>query len=144
MAFTGFQKVGGGKAGDAKKRVIGAVAYAVGDLLMRSTTAGTLIAATSSATPNLFGNGGGIVVKATDGVVTEVEIDEIDYDAEYFAQTTNNSNVAHNYMLMALTDSNTVNNTGTDDVTNPVFMQTGVVGAAADKKIVGQFVRQIS
>jgi hypothetical protein len=143
MAFTGFQKVGG-RSGDAKKRVIGAVAYAVGDLLMRSTTAGTLVAATSSATPNLYSNGGGIVVKATDGVVTEVEVDEIDYDAEYLAQTTNNSNVSHNYMLMTLTDANTVNNTGTDDVTNPVFMQTGVVGVNTDKKIIGQFVRQIS
>ncbi|MFA7662760.1 MAG: hypothetical protein WCX88_02480 [Patescibacteria group bacterium] len=143
MAFTGFQRVGG-KEIEAKERVIGAVAYAVGDVLMRSTTAGTLIAATSSATPNLFTNGGGIVTKATDGVATVAYVEPIDYDAEYFAQTTNNSNVAHNYMLMALTDSNTVNNTGTDDVTNPVFMQTGVVGAAADKKIIGQFVRQIS
>lgn len=143
MSYTGFERVGGG-ATETKKRVIGAVAYAVGDLLMRSTTAGTLIAATSSATPNLFTNGGGIVVNATDGVQTTVDIEEIDYDAEYFAQTTNNSNVAHNYMLMALTDLNTVNNTGTDDVTNPVFMQTGVVGAAGDKKIIGQFVRQIS
>jgi hypothetical protein len=143
MAFTGFQKVGG-REEETKTRVIGAVAYAVGDLLMRSTTAGTLIAATSSATPNLFSNGGGIVTKATDGVATVVEIDEIDYDAEYFAQVAADSNVAHNYMLMALTDSNTVNNSGTDDVTNPVFMQTGVVGAGSDRKIIGQFVRQIS
>ena len=143
MAFTGFERVGG-RESEAKTRVIGAVAYLVGDLLMRSTTAGTLIAATSSATPNLYSNGGGIVVRATDGVVTEALIDEIDYDAEYFAQVANNSNVSHNYMLMTLTDLNTVNNTGTDDVTNPVFMQTGVVGAAANKKIIGQFVRQIS
>lgn len=142
MAFTGFQRVGGCKT-EAKERVIGAVSYAVGDLLMRSTTAGTLIAATSSVTPNLL-NGGGIVTKATDGVATVAYIEPIDYDAEYFAQTANNSNVAHNYMLMALTDLNTVNNTGTDDVTNPCFMQTGVVGAAGDKKIIGQFVRQIS
>lgn len=142
MAFTGFQRVGG-TITEAKERVIGAVAYAVGDLLMRSTTAGTLIAATSSVTPNLL-NGGGIVTKATDGVATVAYIEPLDYDAEYFAQTTNNSNVAHNYMLMTLTDLNTVNNTGTDDVTNPCFMQTGVVGAAGDKKIIGQFVRQIS
>jgi len=142
MAFTGFQRVGG-TITEAKERVIGAVAYAVGDLLMRSTTAGTLIAATSSTTPNLL-NGGGIVTKATNGVATVAYIEPLDYDAEYFAETTNNSNVAHNYMLMALTDSNTVNNSGTDDVTNPVFMQTGVVGATGDKKIIGQFVRQIS
>jgi hypothetical protein len=142
MAFTGFQRVGG-TITEAKERVIGAVAYAVGDLLMRSTTAGTLIAATSSATPNLL-NGGGIVTKATDGVATVAYIEPIDYDAEYFAQTASNTNVAHNYMLMTLTDENTVNNTGTDDITNPCFMQTGVIGVTGDKKIIGQFVRQIS
>jgi len=47
-------------------------------------------------------------------------------------------------MCMALTDSNTVNNSGTDDVSNPIFIQTGIVGDASDKKIIGQFVRQIS
>jgi len=143
MTFSGFEKVGG-TINESKERVIGAVAYAVGDLLMRSTTTGLLIAATSSATPNLYSNGGGIVVNATDGVVEEVLIQEICYDAEYIVGTANNSDADHNYMLMALTDLNTVNNSGTDDVSNPVFMQTGVVGAASEKKIIGQFVRQIS
>ena len=142
MAFEGFQRVGG-TITESKDRVIGAVAYAVGDVLMRSTTAGTLIAATSSATPNLMSSGG-IVVNSTDGVVTTVEIEPIDYEAEYFAATTNNSDVTYNYMCMALTDSNTVNNSGTDDVSNPIFIQTGIVGDASDKKIIGQFVRQIS
>ena len=142
MAFEGFQRVGG-TITESKDRVIGAVAYAVGDVLMRSTTAGTLIAATSSATPNLMSSGG-IVVNSTDGVVTTVEIEPIDYEAEYFAATTNNSDVSHNYMCMALTDQNTVNNSGTDDVSTPIFIQTGIVGDASDKKIIGQFVRQIS
>jgi len=140
--MAGFQRVGGTTT-EAKERVIGAVAYAVGDLLMRSTTAGTLIAATSSVTPNLMA-GGGIVTKATDGVATVVYVEPIDYSAEYIVQSANNSNVAHNYMCMTLTDLNTVNNTGTDDVTNPCFIQTGVVGVNTDKKIIGQFVRQIS
>jgi len=143
MAFTGFERAGGTYT-ETKPRVIGAVAYAVGDLLMRSTTAGTLVAGTSSTTPNLFMNGGGIVANATDGVVTKAEIDPIKLDVEYFAATTNNSDVADNYMLMALTDENTVNNSGTDNVSNPVFMQTGVVGDASDKKIIGEFVGQIS
>jgi hypothetical protein len=47
-------------------------------------------------------------------------------------------------MFMALTDTNTVNNTGTDDVTNGVFMQTGIIGATTDKKIKGRFVRTLS
>lgn len=140
--MAGFTRVGGREI-EAKERVIGTVSYAVGDLLMRSTTDGTLIAATSSVTPNLM-NGGGIVTKATDGVATVAYIEPIDYDAEYIVETTNNSNAGHNYMCMELTDLNTVNNSGTDDVSNPCFIQTGVVGVNTDKKIIGQFVRQIS
>jgi len=140
--MAGFTRVGGREI-EAKERVIDAVSYAVGDLLMRSTTDGTLIAATSSVTPNLM-NGGGIVTKATDGVATVAYIEPIDYDAEYIVETTNSSDADHNYMCMTLTDLNTVNNSGTDDVSNPCFIQTGVVGVNTDKKIIGQFVRQIS
>jgi hypothetical protein len=140
--MVGFERVGGTMT-EGKKRVIGAVAYLVGDLLMRSTTTGLLIAATSSVTPNLM-SAGGIVQNATDGVVTEVVIQPIDYCAEYIVGCASNSDVADNYMQMTLTDENTVNNTGTDDVTNPAVIQVGVVGAAADKKIIVQFVRAIS
>jgi hypothetical protein len=57
----------------------------------------------------------------------------------YIADTTNNSNAAHTNQRMILTDSATVNNTGTDDA-NGVVEQLDVVGAAADKKIIVRFV----
>lgn len=143
MAYTGgFQKISGQDVA-TKERVIGAVAYSAGDLLMRSTTAGTLIAGTSSITPNLM-VGGGIVVEDTDGAQTWVKIQDIDYNAEYVVNAANTANTAHNYMCMTLTDKNTVNNSGTDDVANGIFMQTGVVGATTDQKIKGQFVRALS
>ena len=126
--MAGFRKIGGSSDSAAwKERVIGAVAYNVGDLLMASRTAGTLTAATSSATVSLL-QGGGIVMKATDGVETKVLIDPIDFNAVYEVESANASNTAHNYMRMALTDEDTVNNSGSDDGTNGVVQQVGKSG----------------
>lgn len=140
--MAGFKKISGPDTG-TKLRVIGAVVYAVGDLLMRSTTAGTLVAATSSITPNLL-TGGGIVVEATDGVQTWVKVQDIDYNAEYEVETNTTNSASYNYMIVALTDLNTVAITGTDAPTNGVFMQTGVLGATTDNRIKGQFVQAVS
>lgn len=140
--MAGFQKISG-KDVENKTRVISSLTLAVGDLLMASRSAGTVVEATSSVTVSLL-QGGGIVTKATTTADTEVELQDIVYGAEYVVETTNNSNVAHNYMRMTLTDKNTVNNTGTDDSTNGVFMQTGVIGATTDKKIKGEFIRALT
>jgi hypothetical protein len=43
-------------------------------------------------------------------------------------------------MRFTLTDASTVNNTGTDDATNGIFMQTGTIGATTNKKIKGEFI----
>jgi hypothetical protein len=53
--------------------------------------------------------------------------------------TTNNSNASHTNQRMVLTDAGTVNNTGTDNA-NGIVEQLGVVGNAADKKIIVKFV----
>jgi len=142
--MAGFTKVSGGNPSvPNKKRTIGAVAYEVGDLLMASRTAGTLVAATSSATVTLL-QGGGIVAKATDGVVTEVEIQPIDFDAVYSVECANNSNSAHRYMRMEVADLNTVNNSGTDDGTNGVLQQVGEVGVNTNKVILVEFLRALT
>jgi len=57
----------------------------------------------------------------------------------YIADTTNNSNATHTNQRMILTDSLTVNNTGTDDA-NGVVQQIAVFGPVADKKILVKFV----
>ncbi len=64
---------------------------------------------------------------------------EIFSNDEFLADTTNNSNVAHYGQRMVLTNSVTVNNTGTDDANGLVY-QVGVYGDAADKKIIVKFV----
>lgn len=58
----------------------------------------------------------------------------------YLVDTVNNSNVAHNGQRMILDATGLLlTNTGTDvSGTTGVFVQVGVVGAAADKKIIAE------
>lgn len=137
--MAGFSKVGG-KDTETKDRVISSLALVAGDLVMASRTAGTVVKATSSVTVSLL-QGGGIVTEATTTADTSVLIQDIEYGATYIIEVTNTANVAHNYMRMTLTDENTVNNTGTDDSTNGVFMQTGVIDSTHIK---GEFIRALT
>lgn len=70
---------------------------------------------------------------------TEVLAYELNGSEVVEVESANNSNASHNGDRMAATDANTVNNSGTD-VTGQavVFVQDTVVGAAADKRIVGR------
>ena len=140
--MAGFKKISGPDVAN-EERDIAATVFAVGDLLMVSTGTHKLVAATSSATPVLL-QGGGIVQAATDGVVTKVLIQPIDFNATYEVESTNNSSANEDYDRMALTDLNTVNNSSTTDDTNPVVYQVGTIGAAADKRIKVKFVPTIA
>lgn len=56
----------------------------------------------------------------------------------WVAETANNSAAADNGDRMLLTDANTVNNTGTDNTSEEAcFIQLGVIGAAAEKRVLG-------
>jgi hypothetical protein len=57
----------------------------------------------------------------------------------YIFTTTNNTDATHNGQAMVLgADSTTVNNTGTTSATG-IVQQVDVLGAAADKLIIGRF-----
>ena len=141
--MAGFQRTAG-RDGDSKEVTITAgTAYVAGDLIMRKTTGGVCEAATSSITPNLM-EAGGIVDSAVSTTDTVAVVLNIDYNTVYEVESANNSNSAHRYMFMTLTDLNTVNNTGTDNVTNPACYQVGEVGVAADKRLLVKFTRAIS
>lgn len=71
--------------------------------------------------------------------LTQMGVVQIFGNDTYIADTTNNSNPAHTNQRMLLTDSLTVNNTGTDDA-NGVVEQLAVWGEPADKKIIVRFV----
>lgn len=57
------------------------------------------------------------------------------------AEVANNSDAAHNGDRMLLTDTNTVNNTGTDNTSEEAcFIQLGTIGAVAEKRVWGLIV----
>ena len=71
-------------------------------------------------------------------VVPVIDIFEKDV---WLVDSTNNSNAAHNGQLMVLgANAGLVNNTGTTAAAG-IVQQVGVYGAAADKKILVQFVQ---
>lgn len=73
--------------------------------------------------------------------LTQVSVIETFEKDVWIADSTNNSNAAHNGQLMVIgANAGTINNTGTTD-TAGVVQQVGVYGAAADKKILVQFVQ---
>lgn len=134
----------GGKDSETKERVVSGETLAIGDLVMASRSAGTVTAATASATVSLL-QGGGIVANPVVSADTKALLFDIVYGATYKVSSTNNSNVAHNNMRMVVgANAHTINNTGSDDGTNGVFIQTGVSGATTDKLILGEFVRALT
>ena len=75
-----------------------------------------------------------------DALTTVAVIETFEKDI-WIADSTNNSNAAHNGQLMVLgANGGIVNNTGTTD-TAGIVQQVGVYGAAANKKILVQFVQ---
>lgn len=124
-----------------KKLRVASQAYAIGDAVMLDRTSDSVdvVPATSSTTTtNLYA----VAVEAVASTATELLCAIITPEQEWGTESANNSNVSHNYQRMLLTDANTVNNTGTDNTTDEaVFMQTGTIGTAASKRIVGKFLK---
>lgn len=100
--------------------------------------AGLAVAATSSSTTATIVGVCNQSISAADAL-TQVPIIEVFQNDVWIASSTNNSNPLHNGQDMVLTDSVTVNNTGTTSAVG-VVQQVGVYGAAADKKILVRFI----
>ncbi len=141
--MAGFNRVGG-KDSEVKERTISSEAIPANYLVMASRSTGAVTVATASVTVSLL-QGGGINIALTTTADTIAKLQDIVYGAEYIVSSTNNSDATHNYQRMTIgANGGTINNTGTDDGTNGVFMQTGVIGAAANKKIKGEFIRALT
>ena len=106
--------------------------------LLARTSSGLVIPATSSSTRADLEGVCNQSIAAADAL-TQVPAIMIDSQDTWIADLTNNSNAAHNYQRMVLTDSLTVNNTGTDSASG-VVSQVEPYGAAADKKAIVRFV----
>lgn len=103
-------------------------------------SAGLAVLATSATTrPEVIGIANKTIAAAdAETVVPVIDIFEKDV---WIADSTNNSDAAHNGQLMVLgANGGIVNNTGTTNA-NGIVQQVGVYGAAADKKILVQFVQ---
>lgn len=122
------------------QRLIKATSQAIvnGDFLVRST-GGDIVPGTSSAVVGDFEG------CATESVTTAQALGDVGalvpIKGDFvLADTTNNTSITHNYQRMILTNSQTVNNTGTDSAVG-VVEQVAVVGAASDKKILCRILR---
>ncbi len=117
---------------------ISSISGSIGDVLAYDRSNHVLIKATSSTSIEDLA---GIATEDYTTAMTSVLYQKIIMKDKYVVNTTNNSSSNHNYQRMVLTDAATVNNTGTDSTNDAaMFMQTGTIGAAGDKKIVGEFV----
>ena len=119
----------------ARKIPISSLTVVVGDLLELTAGATTWVLCTS--TTDHFTRKA-IALEAATTAATVVLAQELTGSETVKAESTNNSNTAHNGDRMTLPDANTVNNTGTDVSGQAAsFLQIGTAGVNTAKRIVG-------
>ena len=106
--------------------------------LLARTSSGLVIPATSSSTRADLE---GVCNQSLGSTDTQVQVPAILLSSNdtWVADLANNSNPAHNYQRMVLSDSETVNNTGTDSASG-VVSQVEPYGPAANKQALVRFV----
>lgn len=125
-----------------KAYTIASQAYQVGDLVMLSPSAATVIPATSSSAPSRLI---GVAMSAQVSGDTSLLVCLTTPYQLWAADVTNTANAAHNLQRMVLTDKGTVNNTGTDSTNAAaVFRQEGLQAGISTTRIVGRFIEQAS
>ena len=134
----GFKLVSDPGATVYRNFVISSQAYTIGDAVDVSRTAADVVPSTASSTTLGLK---GVAMQTVTSAATVLLVCLVNSFQQWSADTTNNSNSAHNYQRMILTDKATVNNTGTDSTTSSgVVEQQGIIGAVGDKRIVVRFV----
>jgi hypothetical protein len=120
----------------SKKVPISSQTVLIGDLLELTAGATTWAVCTSSS--NFFTRKA-IAQEAASSSDTEVLVKELDGNEDVEVESANSSDSTHNGDRMALTDKNTVNNSGSDVTGQAVaFVQDGTIGATTDNRIVGR------
>ena len=120
---------------------ISSQAYTLGDCVYLKRAADdvdVLPVSVGNGTPNSIY---GVAMETVSNTATTLLIALIDPYQVWQATTTNNTSSTHNYLRCIIgANAQTVNNTGSDVTgSTAIFMQTGVVGATGDKRIVGKF-----
>ncbi len=124
-----------------KKLRIASQAYTLGDLVMLDRTSDSVDVVPATSSTTTFGVYA-VAMETVASSATECLFCLVDPTQVWEVDSVNNSNESHNYQRMLLNDKDSVNNTGTDNTTKEaVFMQTGTVGTAASKKLVGNILK---
>ncbi len=124
-----------------KKLRIASQAYTLGDLVMLDRTSDSVDVVPATSSTTTFGVYA-VAMETVASTATEALFCLVEPTQVWEVDSVNNSNESHNYQRMLLNDKDSVNNTGTDNTTKEaVFMQTGTVGAAASKKLVGNILK---
>lgn len=139
--MAGFKLIKDAQETECKKFRIASQAYTIGDVVMLDRTSDSIDVVpgtSSSTTTNIYA----VALETVTSAATEILCAVVQPWQEWEVDSVNNSNASHNYQRMLLNDKDSVNNTGTDNTTDEaVFMQTGIKGAASDKKVVGKILR---
>ena len=106
--------------------------------VLATTGAGLVVPATNTTVRSEIMGIANESITATQALTQVLAIEIFENDT-FVVDSLNNSNAAHNYQRMILSDSLTVDNTGVDDA-NGVVVQVEPYGPAADKKIIVRFV----
>lgn len=118
---------------------IASQAYQVGDAVMLSTTAATVIPATSSTTTSKLI---GVAMEARASTDTQMLVALITDQQSWAADSANAGVTTDNLQRMVLTDKGTVNNTHTDSTASgAIFRQEGILTGS---RIVGRFINAAS
>ena len=124
-----------------KKLRIASQAYTLGDLAMLDRTSDSVDVVPATSSTTTFGVYA-VAMETVASSATEALFCLVTPGQVWEVDSVNNSNESHNYQRMLLNDKDSVNNTGTDNTTKEaVFMQTGTVGSAASKKVVGNILK---
>ncbi len=108
---------------ELRRFTIASQAYTRGDAVMRSTTAGTVVPATSSTTGDTII---GVAMETVASTATSLLVAIAEPSQVWECAVTNTIDATHNYRKDVLTDKATVNNT--TDNTAGIVMQVGVSG----------------
>jgi hypothetical protein len=134
--ITGFSVIKDHNSKSFKKVAISSITVARGDLLENVGGATTWTACT--ATSNYFSRKA-IAQEAATTAATSILVRELDGTETVMAETAADTSASHNGDAMVLTDSNTVNNSGTTATTQYVaFYQDGTIGATGSRLIYGR------
>lgn len=108
------------------------------ELLEKIVTTGLIQPADSTTVRSEVAGVCGQSISAADAL-TQVPVILVDSGDTFIADLANASNSAHNFQRMVLTNSTTVNNTGTDSASG-IVEQVEPYGASSEKKAIVRFV----